>query len=125
MAKVYSVPEELPEPDWSEYEVDGHFDHGKWQQVDEAYLERLREWCKSNSRTPRSELVGETIHFPVADGQATYMVLSTRPLELLHVRLGDGYAADPILERGLRTSDVRERVAQKRKLAELFGGGAA
>jgi len=35
--------------------------------------------------------VGETIQFPVADSYAEYMVASMRPLQLVHLPLGDAW----------------------------------
>jgi len=59
---------------------------------------------------PAGSLVGAFVHFPFADGCATYVVKKERPLQLLHVPYMDGYQASAITIRGLRVSDVRRQL---------------
>lgn len=112
MAKAYAPP--------AGYEYEYPEDWHNWQEHDEKYTKRLRQWCKDNT-TSRSELVGETIQFPIADGYAVYMVFQTSPLELIHVPTGDAWQADACTIRGLRLKDVKERLALNKKLKSLFG----
>ena len=113
MAKVCRPPEgfDPPEPDYKNYDFD------KEQKLEEEYLKRLSTWCKEHGS---GELAGETIRSGVADGYALYMVVTERPLQLIHITLGDAYSMGPVWERGLRISDVRQMVEREKGLAELF-----
>lgn len=44
----------------------------------------------------------------VADGLAMYRVISTKPLMLQHIPVGDAYRIHPATIRGLRLSDITE-----------------
>ena len=66
------------------------------------------------------EAAGALITFPVADGKAVYIVRSVSPPVLQWVDWLDGYRADPALIRGLRSSDIKARVAQRKAIAALF-----
>ena len=63
---------------------------------------------------------GDLLSFPVADGQAVYVVRSIHPPILQWVDWLDGYRADPSLIRGLRAVDIQTRLAQRRAFAALF-----
>ena len=80
---------------------------------------------KAADALPEGEYEGALIKWQVADGYAVYRVeaLDTRQGAVLaHVPFGDGYAVDDSLIRGLRVSDVIEKVEAERRLAALFGG---
>jgi hypothetical protein len=123
-ATVYSTPEHLPEPDFGDF-------FGKEDKGAEAYFaaiaehtEKLAAWCRGEHESVGvrpGPLVGEVISWPVADGKAQYMVYTTKPLALLHLDYGDGYQVDPIMIRGLRVTDVKEKVRQAKALSEIFG----
>jgi hypothetical protein len=116
-AKVYSPPKEidfdipfvlLHEGNTGEYEIREH-----------KAVEQLRQWCKENTDS-NNPLVGETIRTGVADGYAQYMVFRTRPLELIHIPVGDAWHADDIWLRGLRVSDIKKMVEGDKAIAKLF-----
>jgi hypothetical protein len=67
-------------------------------------------------------ICGEEIAFQIADGYARYLVKCERPLTLIHIDIGDGYQADPILIRGLRLKDCQAMIERSRFMAELFSG---
>jgi hypothetical protein len=67
----------------------------------------------------------EILSFPRGDGQAIYQVKSLRPLVLWWIPYGDCYRLDPFMERGLRRSDVEQRLYSARKLKMLFGKEAS
>ena len=71
------------------------------------------------------ELVGEEIRWPRADGYARYLVAKERPLELVHLAVGDAWQVEDALIRGLRLKEVREMVARQHGLSELFGSKAS
>ena len=113
MANVYALPPEIkaPEPDYKD--MDNH------DRREEAFCAELKAWCLANGS---GKLCGEIISSHIADGQAQYMVISERPLDLFHLPLGDAYSMGAVWERGLRIADVRQMVERRKGLAELFGG---
>jgi len=84
-AEIYNAPEEVKQPtiDWSNY------DHEKYQAACDKYLQALK--AKLQEMGFRGKNVGEVVKFPIADGYAMYMVISMRPLRLMHIPLGDSY----------------------------------
>jgi len=101
------------EIDYSNYDTD------KYQAAVEAgrtaTAARLREAHKG-------ELVGEIIGFPMADGQAQYMVKTEKPLVLIHLADFDAWDITASHMRGVRLADVRAMVARDRGMRELFSG---
>lgn len=112
MATAYSAPEDFEPP---------AFNMDTWQQDEEDYLSRLADRCKMNGTNP---LLGETISFPRGDGAAVYMVWNTKPLELIHVAIGDAWQVEEALIRGLRLADIREQVRRAAAMRALFSKGA-
>jgi len=113
-AKVYSAPNDIQPPVFNvltEQSPDEYFGQEK------TYLEKLREYLEL--RKPKGKMVGEIIRFQVADGYASYMVASLRPLELIHINLWDGYEFR-FIER-LNAEDVKQMVEQEKKMAAFFG----
>jgi len=110
MAKIYSAPEEIvqPEMDFS--------DLVKYRRDEQAYIESLSDWVKK--RNPNGECIGEIVNFPVADGHASYMVASLKPVELIHIPLGDAWNFQ--YANRLTAKDVREKISNAKRLAELF-----
>jgi hypothetical protein len=62
--------------------------------------------------------VGEIVKFAVADGYAEYMVLSMRPMKLIHLPLGDAYQFPYV--HLMTSSEITKKLESKKKLAELF-----
>lgn len=102
VAKLYAVPVKLPETDYKNY------DHKKEQAKEEKYLEDVRQWLKDSGYN--DSLTGKLIGFPVADGSAQYMVISEKPLKLVHIAFGDAYQVSAATIRGLTLTDVRRMV---------------
>ncbi|MBT5637977.1 MAG: hypothetical protein HOJ16_05400 [Candidatus Peribacter sp.] len=103
--KVYAPPtgiEPIPIGDWQ-----------NWQKHEKRYTDDLNKWCKREN--PSGKLVGEIVRFPVADGFAAYMVLRLRPLELIHMEIGDAWNFQYI-ER-LTVKDIRKQVQHNQFLA--------
>lgn len=118
-ATVYSVPEGFQEPDFGNYETDsGGFDTQAYFDACDKHEKDVAAWCRDNST---ADLAGEIIRFPVADGKATYMVYTLKPLALIHLNYGDGYQIDDMTLRGMRVQDVRELVRRQKALNEIFG----
>ena len=121
-AEAFLVPDEVgPAPDLGDY-VEGGFDDEAYSAAIDSHRGMVASWCRTHTDS-KSDLVGETIRFPVADGYAEYMVYRTRPLQLIHLPYVDAWEVNPIMLRGLRVSDVKEMVERSRKINALFGGG--
>jgi len=58
--------------------------------------------------------------YPCADSSAYYYIKSDNPLVLQHIPFCDGWTLPPAHLRGLRLSDIEEKRAWNRSLAELF-----
>ena len=113
-AKIYSPP--FPPPEWEDYkDADGRFDFDRSREVDDAYRQKIADWCRANGGS--QQWAGSLYYVPVADGAAEYMVWKLRPLALIHLPLGDAWNADPIYLKGLTASDVRKVISAK----PLFG----
>jgi hypothetical protein len=121
-AEVFRTPLQLEEPDLQAFDrQSGGYDVDAYFKAVAAHREKLAEWCRQNTANPRSKLVGETISWPVADGKAEYMVLSTTPLHLIHLNYVDGYEVTDIMLRGLRVTDIKQMVQQRQAMEKLFG----
>lgn len=117
MGKIYSPPKDVePVPGMEDFMVDGKFNMKKMEEVEEKWTETLRDWCKVNS--PGRKYVGEIIRQGVADGYAQYMVLSLKPLVLIHLSLGDAYQFQ--WAHRWTASDVKEMIEREKKMQSLF-----
>jgi hypothetical protein len=112
MAKAYSAPEGIT---W-EFPKDWHNDY---EPSVKKYENELRSWVKKNTDS-KSPLVGKIVSTPVADGCAQYMIFRTKPLELIHMDIGDAWHADRVWVRGLRLSDVKQMIEAEERLNALF-----
>lgn len=115
MATAYANPIASP----ALFDAGGDFDP-------EAYDARCKQYRRDTEDYIRGTLrgsgkyVGKVIRFPVADGYAQYMIWT--PTKWIHLDEVDGYDADPALIRGMRSSDVIDRIESQDRLAVLFGG---
>lgn len=83
-----------------------------------AYVERQK--AAARKANPGDKLAGTIHRLTVADGFATYIVWSSKPLKLVHLEIGDGYAAPAAYIRGLRLSDIKLQAKQDAEYAKLF-----
>ena len=109
MAKVYSLPNGFKAPDFN------------WEDTDQyekdclELTEKLREFCiKRNNQ----KNVGEIIKFQVADGYAEYMVVSTKPVELIHLPFCDCYQSETA--HLMTAKAIQDKIDQKIMLDKLF-----
>lgn len=118
MAKIYRAPEGHEAPDFSDYmNAEGRYDREKADRLDREYIGRLADLARS---TNKGDCVGEVVRFPIADGQAQYMVWSHKPLSLIHLPLGDAWNIPEAHARGLRLADIRDMVNREKAIADLF-----
>ena len=113
--KVWAPPLELNAPKYEDFGGDWK----KYHEAEKAYEDRIKAWCKENSKTPNSKLVGVEVSTPVGDGYARYLVLNTRPLELVHIDTGDAWNASEIWLKGLDLDDVRQMAERAKN--PIFG----
>ncbi|MCC5612149.1 hypothetical protein LC612_36835 [Nostoc sp. CHAB 5834] len=76
--------------------------------------EKLTELDIKFFETPKPNVEGGVLAFPVADGRALYLVVSESPLTLQYLQFGDGYQIPAAHVRGLELEDVREHLAGRR-----------
>ena len=116
MGKIYAPPKEIePAPRLRDFMIDGRFDSKKMDEAEEEWTDKLRDWCKKDSS---DKYVGEIIRQGVADGCAQYMILSLRPLVLLHLPLGDGYQFQ--WAHRWTVSDIKMMIDQEKKMQSSF-----
>lgn len=115
MAKIYSAPEHIKEPviDFSNIK--------EWREREAKYIEEVKQFCLNHKAKKKetSEYIGEIISIPHADSYAQYMVLSMKPLELIHLKLGDAW--DSQFADLLTVKKVKEMIDGSKKLAKIFG----
>ena len=110
MAKIFSAPKEVKVPTLDFKDVKN------WKANDEKYIQELKNHIQSLGYTGKN--VGEVIQFPVADGYAQYMVASMKPLQLIHLPLGDAW--DWQYAHLLTAKEVQEKIDQRKALKALF-----
>lgn len=109
-ARICSVPAELGEK--PAFNFDKYEEYAK---AEAAYVQSIVDWCKKHGQ---GELKGEEVRFPVADGYARYIVLSHRPLQLIHVPTGDAWHFQ--YAHRLTVGDLKEEVRRGKAWAKLF-----
>lgn len=109
---VYQGPDEIPIPN---VKWEGPNIGQRLMEADEKYRADLKAWCIN--RNP-SEYVGEIVRYPVADGTAEYMVAAIKPLQLIHLEVGDKYNYLGI-ER-FKAKDIIQKLGQQKALSDLF-----
>ena len=100
--KIYSAPKEIkiPQIDYMNY------NQNDVEQNETSYINQLKEYLLQKGYKGKN--FGEIINFQVADSYAEYMVLSMKPLQLMHLPLNDGYHYQYI-ER-LTVNDIQKKI---------------
>ena len=117
MAKIFQAPADVQIP---------VIDFGKttnvdWQKADDKYIADVKEHIKKLGYDEPE--TGEIIDFPVADGKALYMVITCKPLMLVHLPLGDAWHFE--YAKNLTAKDVRQKIAGRKALDKLFADNKA
>jgi len=84
---------------------------------EEKYIEDVKAYAARRGYGPER---GELISFPVGDGKALYVVLSTRPLVLILITTGDSYRAQ--FDNRMTLTDVRRAIRVAKTLTSIFKG---
>jgi hypothetical protein len=110
MADIYSAPKEikLPKLDFSNMQ--------DYNRDCDRYVRDLVKHIKDMGYKGKN--VGQIVKFAVADGYAEYMILSMRPLKLIHIPLGDAY--EFTYAHLMTASEINKKLDAQNKLAELF-----
>jgi hypothetical protein len=114
MAKIFSPPKSLKEPNLSFENIP------QYKSECEKYMQDLKEILLKNAHVKQKPTtnIGEVIQFPVADGYAQYMVASMKPLELVHIPLSDAWHFQ--YANRLTAKDVQEEIDQQKAINKLF-----
>lgn len=116
-ATIYNPPSTIPgPPDFHDAPRDesGKVDLDALLRMEDEWRQTLKDWC---ARFGKGDYAGASWHYPVGDGAAEYVILSLRPLALVHVPLGDAWRIPDVVARGLTAADLRAYVDAPR----LFG----
>ena len=110
MAEIYSAPKEvrLPKLDFSNMQ-----DYNK---DCNRYISDLVKHIKDMGYKGKN--VGEIVKFSVADGYAEYMVLSMKPMRLVHIPLGDAYEFQ--YAHLMTAKEINQKLDAQNRLAQLF-----
>jgi hypothetical protein len=111
-AKIYNAPEELeiPKLDFANFNAKVH------KEKEDKYIEDLKQHMRELGYNGKN--MGEILRFPAADSYAQYMVVSMRPLQLVHLELGDAWGFQ--YAHLLTAKEVQQKVDQQKKINELF-----
>jgi len=101
MVEVYRVREEVAEV--PAYNMEGGIEG--YRKACQEYVEKVVAFAK---RLGKGKYAGKIVRFPVADGYARYVVMSLKPVKLLHLQDGDGWDFQYI-ER-LTAKDIKEAI---------------
>jgi hypothetical protein len=113
---VYSTPKEIGAA--PEFSVNEQFE--EYEKHVEAFVKSVVEWAKKNGS---GALCGEEIRFGVGDGYARYIVLSLRPVKLIHLPVGDRWQFQ--YAHLLRAQDIREEVRKMKGAIKFSRQGAS
>lgn len=73
-----------------------------------------------NTDPDAADLTGSQLKFPRGDGYAYYVVCKHKPLIVQRIAIGDDWAVEPAMIRGLREQDVRDQLRQEAALRSFF-----
>jgi hypothetical protein len=110
MAKIYSAPKEVKVPTFDWKNID------QYNKDCEQFYVDLKAFIVANGNKGKN--VGKVVRYQVADGYAEYMVVSMKPLSLVHIPLGDAYEFGFM---HLMTADeIEKNLHQQEVMANLF-----
>lgn len=114
-ATIFSAPKHIKMPPFSEYTKTGRYDREAHNNAEQKYLDELKEFLVQRNK---GEYVGETIQFPVANGYAQYMVASLKPVQLVHLDLGDAWEFAQI--HLMTAKAVKEHIERAKAFAAIW-----
>jgi hypothetical protein len=108
MAKVYAAPVSIKPPVFDYKDIAGS------KTSEKAYIEQVKAWA----RKPSDQYAGEEISFSHADGYACYIVLTSKPVVLIHLEIGDCW--DSPLADKITAKELIKKIENNKKINELF-----
>lgn len=108
-AKIYSGAPHIKLPSFD------YVNREKMLQDEVRYINEVKQYIIESGYKGKN--VGEVIQFPVADGYAQYMVVSMKPLQLMHLPLGDGW--DYQFANRLTAVDVQQKIDSGKAIKKL------
>jgi hypothetical protein len=117
MGKIYSGIEGLTVPDITNITGDTY---DEYEKACEKYVKEVKKYAKARSACNEA---GEEIQFPVGDGYARYIVASLKPVELIHLNIGDQWHFQYVDR--LTASDIKEKIRLQKSLKNLFSKAKA
>jgi len=109
-AKIYSAPAEVKLPE-------NTFDNVKdWEVNDNKYIEELKQHLQELGYNGKN--MGEILRFPAADSYALYMVISMKPLQLVHLELGDAWGFQ--YANLLTAKEVQKKIDAEKRFAAFL-----
>jgi hypothetical protein len=110
MAKIYNVPEGIEVPSLDVKDIRGY------DAKCDKFRDDIKQWLKDNGWTGKHS--GVSISFPVADGYAEYIVVSLKPVQLIHIPVWDAWHY-PQAEY-LTAKEINDKIDSQERLAKLF-----
>ena len=109
MAEIFNPPAEIkvPEFNWEDLKAN--------KEAEDKFIADLKKFCLSRKKEKN---VGEVIKFPAADGYALYMVASMKPVELVHIPIGDAWCFQ--YAHLLTEKEIQENIDQEKAMEKLF-----
>ena len=80
MTTIYKTPASIDQPIYTNKTT--------YNEACKYYLSELKDYVTKNNN---SESAGEILSFNVMDGKAYYMVMTLKPLKLMHIELKGSY----------------------------------
>ena len=112
MAKIFDAPEDIKQPELDFRNI------SKYNKECEEYKQKLKDKLRNWYNPQGGENVGEIIRFPAADGYAEYMVANMKPVELVHIPLGDAWTFQ--YANLLKAKDVQAEIDKEKAIKKLF-----
>jgi hypothetical protein len=110
-ATIYQVPDGIKAPNPFE-------DRANYDEREKLYIKQVQALAKERTKDDCKEC-GKVIRFQVADGYAEYVVMSLKPVELIHLEHMDAYQFQYV---DLMTAEkIREIIKKQEALNKLFG----
>lgn len=110
---VYALPKEF-ENEVPRFQAGQPYDD--FVKAEEVFLARLIAWAKARAGAEQ-EYAGAVVRWPYADGHAQYLVVATKPVQLIHLPLGDAWDF-PLAGRATK-KDIVGMIARDKAWAEL------
>lgn len=85
----------------------------------------LKKLMEVSDSLDDDSIVGGVINFPRGDGYAYYLVLTSRPLVVQWIPIGDNWQVEPELIAGLTRESIRTRLASARSIRNMFSSNAS